>query len=316
MHDVTHPRLPGPPRATGIPDMVLLLLVVGCLGGCTGSGFTSSRPADASDADLRRQLVEWKQRAVMGEVEVERLRAKVERLERELADARSAPRSNAPSPGRAHGAQGGRRAVESPGLDDEVGGRGPLATVEEIELEEPPGADSSVVPGSSQSQRPGRAPNATVEPATVEPPVERPGAAGQPAVEPAAAGGEGETAQSLYDRGYALFHKKRYAEAEAAFRRVLEAHPTSPLADNAQFWIGECRFARGDFSSALSAYSATIERFPSGNKVPEAMLKAGRCLEALGQNQEAAEIYREIVKRFEGTVVADQASDRLARLGR
>ncbi|NJL26931.1 MAG: tol-pal system protein YbgF [Thermoanaerobaculia bacterium] len=120
----------------------------------------------------------------------------------------------------------------------------------------------------------------------------------------------------LYDEGYTLFHEKRYAEAEQRFERFLALYPTSSLADNALFWIGECRYARGEFQAALEAFTGTVERFPEGNKIPDAMVKAGKCFEALGDLDSARETYDEIGRRFPATGAATLAAEHLKTLGR
>ncbi len=94
-----------------------------------------------------------------------------------------------------------------------------------------------------------------------------------------------EDPQVLDDRGYTLFHQKSYDLAEASFRTFLARFPTSDLADNALFWIGESHYAKGDYPAALAAFAETVARFPQGNKVSDALLKAGRCLEQLGRHR-------------------------------
>ena len=118
----------------------------------------------------------------------------------------------------------------------------------------------------------------------------------------------------LYDRGYTLYHQGRYVEAEASFQRFLQANPGSELADNAQYWIGECRYSRNDVKGALAAFREVIERFPKGNKVADAMLKAGQCLEAMGDVEGARVTYREVGRRFAGTAAAAVADERRAKL--
>lgn len=134
--------------------------------------------------------------------------------------------------------------------------------------------------------------------------------------EEAPAGGDlqGLDAQALYDRGYALFHRQEYAEAETVFRRFLDAHPTSELADNALFWVGECRYARGDLVTALEAFGQVVDRYPTGNKVPDAMLKAGATLDQLGRTADAVETYREILRLFPRSAASLTAQERLDAL--
>jgi tol-pal system protein YbgF len=124
----------------------------------------------------------------------------------------------------------------------------------------------------------------------------------------------GPATQALYDRGYTLFHQGRYVDAEASFQRFLQANPTNELADNAEYWIGECRYSRGDLRGALAAFRETVQRYPEGNKVPDALLKAGQCLESLGNVAEARLTYKEVIRRFSGSAAAAVAEERQAKL--
>jgi tol-pal system protein YbgF len=118
-------------------------------------------------------------------------------------------------------------------------------------------------------------------------------------------------AQALYDRGYTLFHQGKYLDAEATFQQFLHSHPATDLTDNAQFWIGEARYARDDLRGALAAFRETVERYPAGNKVADALLKAGQCLEGLGDLEGARASYREVIERFPGSAAAAVGEERL-----
>lgn len=256
--------------------LLVLALVAAALATSACGTALIRRGGDEGESEaLRREILELRRRATVSEVEATRLRQEVERLEAELAAARrSAPVTPAAEPL--------ERAEQEPEWEVEVIRRQPI---EESDLEDETLAEELV---------------SAVLDADPEPPPAIPGA------------GEGE--QAVYDRAYTLFHQKRYAAAETAFRSFLTAHPRSELADNAQFWIGECRFARGDFASALEAFTATVRTYPAGNKVSDAMLKAGRCLEALGDPRQAGVTYREVVERFPGSAAAALAQDRLEAL--
>ena len=121
-------------------------------------------------------------------------------------------------------------------------------------------------------------------------------------------------AQSVYDQAYTLYHQGRYLDAETAFQRFLQVYGGTDLADNASYWIGECRYARGDLRGALQAFRETIERFPQGNKIADALLKAGQCLESLGDLDGARAAYDELVDRFGDSAAADVARGRRDRL--
>ena len=103
-------------------------------------------------------------------------------------------------------------------------------------------------------------------------------------------------------------------DAETSFQRFLQANPKSDLADNAQYWIGECRYSRNDVKGALAAFRQVVEKYPKGNKVADAMLKTGQCLEAMGDVEGARVTYREVNRRFSGSAAAAVAEERRAKL--
>jgi tol-pal system protein YbgF len=122
-------------------------------------------------------------------------------------------------------------------------------------------------------------------------------------------------AQAAYDHAYTLYHQGRFVDAETAFRRFLQTWPRTDLADNASYWIGECRYSRGDLRSALAAFQEAVERFPGGNKTPDALYKAGQCLEGLGDVESARQSYQAVLERFPGEPAADLARQRLRVIG-
>ncbi len=117
-------------------------------------------------------------------------------------------------------------------------------------------------------------------------------------------------AQAMYDQAYTLYHQGRFLDAETAFQRFVQLHGRTDLADNASYWIGECRFSRGDLPGALAAFRSTIERYPSGNKIADALLKSGQCLESLGDPESARAAYDEVIARFADSAAAGVARTR------
>jgi tol-pal system protein YbgF len=265
-----------------------LLAALALLAGCSGQGVMGARTADRPPAEvqeLRARVLELQRQAAVTEVELERLSRQVAALEARLgispggAGARPAPAPapRATAPSRSSGAA-------PPAL------REPEFEVEDIAPAEP-------------SRRP--APPPAAPPRAVEEPApsgRRPAAAAQEVT---------AEAQALYDRGYTLYHQGRYVDAESSFQRFIQSHPATELTDNAHYWIGESRLARGDVSGALAAFRETVERYPDGNKVPDALLKVGEAMAALGDGEGAREAYQEVLRRFAGTTAAAVAEDRL-----
>jgi tol-pal system protein YbgF len=126
-----------------------------------------------------------------------------------------------------------------------------------------------------------------------------------PAQEGGAPGGWPESAalpdsnvHSLYERGYGALSQRDYAGAEAAFRQLIESYPKDPLAGNAQYWIGESFYRRGQYKNAADAFLKGYKKYKSGDKAPETLLKLGMSLAALGQKDAACSTFGELKSKY------------------
>ena len=93
-------------------------------------------------------------------------------------------------------------------------------------------------------------------------------------------------------------------------------YPNGDLASNAQFWIGESYYTKGDLESAVTAYRKVLADWPASRKAPDAMVKLGFSLSDLKRTSEARTTLEEVVRKYPGTNAAQLAADRLKRLGR
>ncbi len=120
----------------------------------------------------------------------------------------------------------------------------------------------------------------------------------------------GSATASEYEAALAALAESRFEEAEERLLRFAVAAPPD-LGDNAWFWIGEARAARGDAPGAITAYRTALDRYPEGNKAPDALLKLGNALAQGGDAGAAAECWSELVRRFPATAAAEAARSRL-----
>jgi tol-pal system protein YbgF len=102
----------------------------------------------------------------------------------------------------------------------------------------------------------------------------------------------------------------------ATFREVVANYPTGDLASNAQFWIGESYYTKGDLENAVAAYRKVLSDWPDSRKAPDAMVKLGFSLSDLKRNAEARNTLDDVVRKYPGSPAAQLAADRLKRLGR
>jgi tol-pal system protein YbgF len=124
-------------------------------------------------------------------------------------------------------------------------------------------------------------------------------------------------ATALYQEAYGALLGENYAAAEAAFRQFLARYPNDKLAANAQYWLGETYFARGDYKGAAHAYLKGYKNHASNDKAPDALLKLAMSLAALGQKQEACSTFGELDAKYPKApeAVREQAKAERARAG-
>jgi tol-pal system protein YbgF len=120
--------------------------------------------------------------------------------------------------------------------------------------------------------------------------------------------------QQNYQAAFDMISARRYEEASAAFQTFLAQFPTSPLADNAQYWLAETYYVRGQFDTALPEFRKVLEEYPQSAKLPDALLKVGYCQVELGDNSAARTSLQEVMRQFPDTTAARLASQRLSGL--
>jgi tol-pal system protein YbgF len=119
------------------------------------------------------------------------------------------------------------------------------------------------------------------------------------------------TPEAEYQQAFALLQQAKYPEAETALRQFLQRYPEGPLAGNAQYWLGETFYVRGDYRGAAVAFAEGYQRFPNSSKAPDNLLKLGMSLAQLGQKQEACGALTELNNRF--PTLPQPVADRAAR---
>jgi tol-pal system protein YbgF len=333
---------------------ILLLPLCLAVAGCAGSALRPDDSQQQEIQALKARLLELQRESAMNQVEMSQLRQQVADLESRNggAAARPAPpASPPPSSAKSSSYQEPPRAVApsrptvtAPAPQPRREAVTPAEPIEEVDIAlpengpKPPPPLHTPPPAASTASKPAAtapapkpaasAPKTYSVPVTVTPPTPAPAkplrpepAIPLPAAPPASSGEPAAAAdglspgnQALYDRGYTLFHQGHFVDAEASFQRFLQANPKSELADNAQYWIGECRYSRNDVKGALAAFREVVEHFPKGNKVPDAMLKEGQCLEAMGDIEGARVTYREVNRKYPGSAAAAVAEERRGKL--
>lgn len=145
-------------------------------------------------------------------------------------------------------------------------------------------------------------------PATGTEPSAVPAGADTAAARPLSSEAEGKR---VYDQAYKDLTRGNYSLAILGFREFLRRSPTSDLADNAQYWVGECSYAQRDFGAAIREFLRVPELWPQGDKVPAALLKTGYSYLQLDDRANARTYLNRVVEEFPDSEEAVQAKNKI-----
>jgi tol-pal system protein YbgF len=104
--------------------------------------------------------------------------------------------------------------------------------------------------------------------------------------------------QQLYERAYGYLLQKDYGTAEQTFEEFLKRNPTHHLAGNAQYWLGETFYVRGQYRPAAAAFLKGYQEYAKSQKAGECLLKLAMSLQRLGQKDAACSSYSEFATKF------------------
>ena len=124
----------------------------------------------------------------------------------------------------------------------------------------------------------------------------------------------GVSAETLYN---GAMRDKTAGNSDLAieqFQNYLKWFGNTDLAPNAQYYIGEIKYLRGDLDGALMAFDTLLEKYPDNPKTSDAMLQKGRALVKAGFKAEARQEFTSLIKKFPNHDNAAMAKTELASL--
>ncbi|HPW16926.1 MAG TPA: tol-pal system protein YbgF [Candidatus Aminicenantes bacterium] len=183
-------------------------------------------------------------------------------------------------------------ALDVQRLSAELAARGPAPAAEPAEE------------ARSGTQAPVKTPAETRPQAPAQPQTAAPAPPRAPAVSP----------QEAYSVAYNDYLKGHYDLAVDGFRLYRQQFPASPLADNALYWIGECRYSQRKFEEAIDAFDELIQAYPQGDKAAAAHLKKGLSFVELGRKAEALAALKILVAKYPLEEEARIAQDKIREL--
>jgi len=104
--------------------------------------------------------------------------------------------------------------------------------------------------------------------------------------------------RALYEQAYRHLLQRDFSDAEYGFRNYLTSYPTGPLAANAQYWLAETQYARGQYRMAADSFLKGYRQYRTGGKAPDSLLKLGMSLDHLGERDAACSTLGELAQNY------------------
>ncbi len=123
--------------------------------------------------------------------------------------------------------------------------------------------------------------------------------------------------EKLYEKAFLMVREANYARAEEHFTVFLTEYPKHKFAPNAQYWLSETYYVRGNFQQAAQMFAKGYQSYPKSNKTADNLLKLALSLEKLGKTQDACLTFKQLDKELStaDTPVKRRADKEKERLG-
>ena len=74
-----------------------------------------------------------------------------------------------------------------------------------------------------------------------------------------------------------LYNDENYLDAVSEFQSIILQYPGNPVVDEAQYYLGESRYQRGEYIIGAYEFSKLIKTMPASKFVPKAQFMLAEC---------------------------------------
>lgn len=107
-----------------------------------------------------------------------------------------------------------------------------------------------------------------------------------------------DIAQALFDAGVNDYNARNYQASERSFKDFLKNYPSNAKAAEAQYYLGECLFARNQYPQAALEYDVVIKKYPKSSSAPASYLKQGICFSKMKQPEAAKMQMQAVISKY------------------
>ncbi|MFO1430769.1 MAG: tol-pal system protein YbgF [Candidatus Competibacteraceae bacterium] len=120
--------------------------------------------------------------------------------------------------------------------------------------------------------------------------------------------------QSAYKAAIDTLREGRYEEATNQLQGFLARYPSSNLAGDAQYWLGESYYVLREFERARQSFLSLGIDHPDNKHLADAMLRLGYIYDDTGDKAKAREVLQKLMETYPDSRAAGLARQRLQTL--
>jgi tol-pal system protein YbgF len=116
---------------------------------------------------------------------------------------------------------------------------------------------------------------------------------------------------TLYKLAFDQMSRGSHSTARSGFQDLLTQYPTSPLAADAQYYIGETLQAEGNTAAADSVFTLVVSTYPNAPRAATALYKHGLFLQKAKRDREARQAFQSVIDKYPRSDEAALAREQL-----
>jgi len=116
---------------------------------------------------------------------------------------------------------------------------------------------------------------------------------------------------TLYKLSFDQMSRGSHSTARSGFQDLLTQYPTSDLAPDAQYYIGETFQAEGNTAAADSVFTLVVSTYPRAPRAATALYKHGLFLQKAKRDREARQAFQSVIDKYPRSDEAELARERL-----
>jgi tol-pal system protein YbgF len=125
----------------------------------------------------------------------------------------------------------------------------------------------------------------------------------------------GMQAGTTYTNAFRDYKAGKYDLALQEFGDYLKYFPKTDFAPNAQFYVGDIYYRKGDFENAVPAFDALLEQYSENAKTADAHYMKGLSLRKMEKRDAAAKEFREVIAKYPDSELVPNAKEQLKLMG-